>query len=122
MRCQAVVGVLGLVATLVVAVLMDLDSAGLIGFVWLVHAVATLVVGYPVGVVAGRLLPADPTRAAAGWWFALAGAVAAAAIMLGSGLAGVVLYAPLGAAVAGGARASAHGAIERRLRGAPVLA
>lgn len=116
-RCQAVVGALGLVAALAVAVLMDLDSAGLIGFVWLVHAVVTLVVGYPVGVVVGRLLPDDPTAAAAGWWFALAGAVAALAVMLAFGPGGVVLYVPLGAAVAGGARAWAHGAIARRHAG-----
>lgn len=115
-RCQAVLGGLALAATAFVAAAMDIDSAGLMAFVWLAHAVIALVVGYPVGVVVGRMLPPDPTRAS-GWWFALAGAVAGAAIMLATGPGAAVLYAGLGAAVAGGARVWAQGAIERRHAG-----
>jgi|GEM_PF-4887609 len=111
-------GVLGLVATIVLAVsTASVDGSGLVGFVWLAHAVLTLVVGYPVGTVAGRLLPEQPTRATASWSFALAGAAAGAVIMVATNPAVLAGYALFGAVVAGSARAWAHRAIVERTTG-----
>ncbi|WP_147795088.1 hypothetical protein [Cellulomonas sp. Y8] len=89
------------------------------GLAWLVHALATLVVGYPAGLFVSRLLPVGASRAGAGVAYALAGAgCGAGTIVVLSGLADADFpgwpWAVLGAVVAGGARIWAHGTIRRR--------
>lgn len=127
-RCQAIL--LGLVLLLgAVGVASDLATGGagraitsiawIGGLAWLVHALATLVVGYPAGVVVSRLLPADASwpRATAAYVLA-GGACGAGVVLVLGGLAGapfpVAPWAGLGAVVAGGARAWAHRAVRRR--------
>lgn len=115
LRCQAVVAALAVLATVAVAVgSHDDGAAGLMAFVWLVHALVTLVVGFPVGVVVGRQVPAGTTAPRAAAWFAVAGAVTGGLLTLATAPATAVVYALLGGVVAGGARAWAHAPIERR--------
>lgn len=114
-RCQAVLVGVAVVAAIASGLSADVgDTAQILVYVWVVHAVVTLVVGYPVGVVVGRLLPAVPTRGAAFGGFLLAGGVAGALAMSWAGPYSALGWGALGAVTAGGARAWAHGAIERR--------
>lgn len=119
-RCQAILVVLALLASAAWILSGDaLETTQIMAFVWVVHAVVTLVVGYPVGVLAGRILPAAPSRGAAAGGFVLAGGVAGALAMLWAGPVAALAWGALGAATAGGARAWAHGTVERRrMRGA----
>jgi hypothetical protein len=112
-RCQAVLALLGLLATVAVA-FSEAEAAQIVVYAWAVHAGVTLVVGYPVGVVTVRLLPVAATRGAATGGFLLAGGVAGALAMSWSGPPAALVWGALGAAVAGGARAWAHGVIQRR--------
>lgn len=115
LRCQAAVAGLAALATVVVAAGAQDDGAvGLMGFVWAVHALVTLVVGYPVGVVVARQVPAGASRTRSSLWFAAAGAVAGGLLTAATMPATAAVYAVLGAGVAGGARAWAHRRIERR--------
>lgn len=115
LRCQAAVAALAVLATAVVAVGSHDDGAvGLMAFVWLVHALVTLVVGFPVGVVVARQVPAGTTAPRVAAWFAAAGAVTGGLLTLATAPVTAVAYALLGGAVAGGARAWAHAPIERR--------
>ncbi|HYQ75025.1 hypothetical protein [Cellulomonas sp.] len=127
-RCQAIL--LGLVLLLgAVGVASDVATGGggqaitsiawIGGLAWLVHALATLVVGYPVGVAVSRLLPPDVSWPGATAAYALAGAACGAGVVLVlGGLADAPFpaapWAGLGAVVAAGARAWAHPAIRRR--------
>lgn len=112
-RCQAVLAALALLAGVAVGV-SEGEAAQIMIYVWLVHVVVTLVVGYPLGVVSARLLPAAATRGAAAGGFLLAGGVAGALAMAWAGPFAALGWAGLGALTAGGARAWAHGVIERR--------
>lgn len=114
-RCQAVLAVVAVVAAVAFGLSGDAgETAQIMIYVWVVHAVMTLVVGYPVGVVAARLLPAAPSRGAATGGFLLAGGVTGALLMCWAGPFAALGWGALGAVTAGGARAWAHGAIERR--------
>jgi len=114
-RCQAVLAAVAVVAAVAVGLAADAgETAQMMIYVWMVHAVVTLVVGYPVGVVTARLLPAVPSRGAAAGGFVLAGGVTGALAMCWAGPVAALGWGVLGALTAGGARAWAHGAIERR--------
>lgn len=120
-RCLAVLTALAAVVAVVVAVAYRSDdlldgatgSASIVGIMWLIHVAVTLVVGYPVGLVVSRPLLGVTSRAGAAGWFALAGAVSGAAVVMIVQFPPVVWFV-LGGVVAGGARAWAHGPIRRR--------
>lgn len=118
-RCEVVLAGVAAVLAVVLGVSEpgDLDDAlSILAFAWAVHAVLTLVVGYPVGVAVTRLLPPRPGRGRAGVVYALVGAGTAALIVLvgGLGLPAAAAWAALGAATAGTARVWADRAIRDR--------
>jgi hypothetical protein len=108
-RCEAVLAGVAAVAAVAVSAVQQSDLGAAISFlswVWAVHAVITLVVGYPLGVVVSRLLPPRPGRGHAAGVYALVGGAAAALIVLlgGTGSAAAGAWAVLGAVTAGSAR------------------
>lgn len=132
-RCQVVLAGIGLVVggyAAVAAGAPDGQATSLVAVVWAAHAVVTLGVGYPVGVLTGRLLPPTPARGPAAWAFALAGAAAGALVLLAlgwrtHGWTAVLAWAALGALVAGPSRAWAHRSTRARaepVSGFPVFA
>jgi hypothetical protein len=131
-RCEAILLALALLLG-AVGVASDIATGGggqaitsiawIGGLAWLVHALATLLVGFPVGVLVSRLLPPDASWSRATAAYAVAGAACGAAVVLVlGGLANAPFpaapWAGLGAVVAGGARAWAHRALRRRHAGA----
>lgn len=125
-RCVLLLSVLAVVLTLVAGVVGGVGVEAVeavegMAILWTVHVSATVVVGYPVGLLTTRLLPEDPSRARAAAAYAVAGAVSGwlvvlavdSVIDLGTPWFGVY-GAALGAAVAGLARAWAHDTIARR--------
>ena len=119
-RCEAILAGLAAVVAVGVSAAQQSDvgdAISIMAWVWGIHAVLTLVVGYPLGVVVTRLLPPRPARGTAALGYAAAGASAAALLILLWGVAppaAVAGWAALGAATAGSARAWAHRSLRDR--------
>lgn len=118
LRCLAILTALFVVLLAILAISARgegslADSAGILTMAWGIHLAAVVVVGYPLGVVTSRLLPADASLLAASAAFAAVGGVSGALLTasFGFGAAPLIWFA-LGAVTAGGARAWAHRAIQ----------
>lgn len=121
-RCVAIllgIAVVGVVAAVATSQSGAGGAAYLLGLMWVAHALITLVVGYPVGVVTTRLLPAAPGAPAAVGAFALAGAVAGWAVVAtlahtAAADFSFAVWSALGGVTAGSARAWAQRSVVRR--------
>ncbi|GIG34805.1 hypothetical protein [Cellulomonas pakistanensis] len=127
-RCEVILAGVAAVLAVVVSAAQQSDlgeSISFLSWVWAVHGVITLVLGYPLGVVVTRLLPPRPARGRGAGAYAVAGGVAAALVILLWGVAppaGVAGWGALGAATAGTARLWADGAIRARAERREALA
>jgi len=111
LRCLAILTALS-VLLLIVAAVLDINQitfeAYVLALAWGVHLAALVVVGYPLGVLTSRLLPAQPSLVAATATFAAVGGVSGALLTIHFGGAAQLAWLALGAVTAGAARAWAH--------------